>query len=159
MAIVGIGCDVVEIDRIARAMHEGLGRRFKQRVFTAGERNDCDDRNDPASSYAGVFAAKEALLKALGASKVWGFPWGDIEVRRRESGAPTLRVSGRVEALAVELGATRYHVSISHDGGVAMAQVIVERDDDGASRRSQRDQLDRIDELAKRRDRGGEFGD
>jgi holo-[acyl-carrier protein] synthase len=129
MAIVGIGVDVVEIERVRAALaHATRGDRFKRRVFTAGEQAYCDARKGWAQSYAARFAAKEAVMKALGASGPWGFPWLEIEVVSVESGVPGIRLSGDAAARAVALGAARVHVSLSHDRKTAVAQAIAEGD-------------------------------
>jgi holo-[acyl-carrier protein] synthase len=129
MAIIGIGVDVIEIDRMHRALsHATRGARFKQRVFTAAERAYCEKRRGWAQSYAARFAAKEAVMKALGRSGPWGFPWLDIEVVSTASGVPTIRLHGDAAARAARLGAARIHVSLSHDGDTAIAHAIAEGD-------------------------------
>jgi len=114
--IVGIGIDVVEIVRLARALERTPG--LAGRLFTDGER----DR--PASSLAARFAAKEAVAKALGAPG--GLRWRDAEVVQLESGRPRLRLHGGVAEEAVAQGIRTWHLSLSHDGGVATAVVVAE---------------------------------
>ncbi len=127
MAILGIGIDVVEVERMRAAVgHVTRGERFKERVFTAGERAYCDSRADGAPSYAARFAAKEALMKALGPAAPWGFPWHEIEVERDESGRPSIRLHGRTAARTAAFGVRAIHLSLSHERSVAMAQVVVE---------------------------------
>ncbi|MEW9546770.1 holo-ACP synthase [Nonomuraea sp. NPDC050783] len=114
--ILGIGVDVVDIARFERALERTPGLR--ERLFTEGE------RPLPAQSLAARFAAKEAVAKALGAPR--GLEHQEAEVCRGELGRPELRVSGRVAEVAHELGVKRWHLSLSHDAGVAVAYVIAE---------------------------------
>ncbi|MET9295149.1 holo-ACP synthase [Streptomyces sp. NPDC003077] len=120
--IVGVGIDVAAIDRFAAALErtpEMAQRLFVERelMLPSGERRG-------VASLAARFAAKEALAKALGAPG--GLRWTDAEVYVEESGQPRLRVSGTVAARAAELGVRGWHVSLSHDAGVASAVVIAE---------------------------------
>jgi holo-[acyl-carrier protein] synthase len=89
------------------------------RLFTEVE------RELPLRSLAARFAAKEALAKALGAPR--GLLWSDAEVRRGENGRPSLHVCGTVAAAASALGVDQWHISLSHDGGIATAIVIAEQ--------------------------------
>ena len=116
MGIVGVGIDVVELERFDRAVERSP--RFLERVFTPAE------REFGRHSLAARWAAKEALAKALGAPA--GLVWRDAEVLRDRSGQPRLEVSGTVAARARELGVATFHVSLSHDAGVASAIVIAE---------------------------------
>ena len=115
--IVGVGIDVVDISRFGASMARTPALAVK--LFTPGER----DR--PISSLAARFAAKEALAKALGAPR--GLRWHDAEIVSMDDGRPELRVRGTIEALATQLGITSWHVSLSHDAGIASAVVIAER--------------------------------
>ncbi len=114
--IVGVGVDVVGIARFEQALSRTQG--LAARLFTEGE------RGLPVRSLAARFAAKEALAKALGAPR--GLLWTDAEVIAGPLGQPGLNVYGTVAAAAARLGVRRWHVSLSHDGGVAMAVVIAE---------------------------------
>jgi len=114
--IVGVGVDVVDIARFARALSRTQG--LTRRLFTDSE------RGLPVRSLAVRFAAKEALAKALGAPR--GLLWTDAEVVTGPFGRPELKVTGTVAAAAARLGVRRWHVSLSHDGGVATAIVIAE---------------------------------
>lgn len=122
--IVGLGIDVCSVPRIASAL-ERFGERFWERVLTPGERVDLAARKaDRAAALAGRFAAKEAFSKALGAPKdVW---WHDVEVRRAANGAPELVAHGPALPYLERLAVSRSLVSISHDGGVAVAVVVLE---------------------------------
>ncbi len=123
--IVGIGLDVLESARMSRAL-ERHGERFAVRVFTTGERADCSGRHDMAQAYAARFAAKEACLKALGTGWSRGLFLKDVEVVRAEGGAPSLRLRRQAAERARELGARRFHVSLTHQASVAAAVVILE---------------------------------
>ena len=120
--VVGIGVDVVEVARLARAVTRTP--RLADRVFTDAERLRGDGSLRSWEGLAARFAAKEAVAKALGSPR--GLRWRDAEVVVDERGRPSLRVHGEVERVAAELGVTRWHVSLSHDGGVAVAQVLAE---------------------------------
>ncbi|MET9426870.1 MULTISPECIES: holo-ACP synthase [unclassified Streptomyces] len=120
--IIGVGIDVAEIDRFAAAMERTphlADRLFLERelLLPSGERRGM-------ASLAARFAAKEAIAKALGAPG--GLLWTDAEVYVEDSGRPCLRVRGTVAARAAELGVRHWHVSLSHDAGVASAVVIAE---------------------------------
>jgi len=78
MAVIGLGMDVCAVSRIDRVLKSELGERFRERVYTAEEQRTCEGRSDAATAYAARFAAKEALVKALGAPP--GLRWRDIEV-------------------------------------------------------------------------------
>jgi holo-[acyl-carrier protein] synthase len=116
VSIIGVGVDVVDLARFAlileRTPHLG------DRLFTPAERTAA------VQSLAATFAAKEALAKALGAPG--GLEWQDVEVHRDEMGKPSLQITGSVAAAASVLGIVRWHVSLSHDGGTAIAMVIAE---------------------------------
>ena len=116
--IVGLGIDVVALDRFLETIERTPA--LVERIFTPLE------REMGHASLAARWAAKEALAKALGAPV--GLRWQDAEVVREASGAPTLVVTGTVAARAAELGVTRFHLSMSHDGGMASAVVVAEAD-------------------------------
>jgi holo-[acyl-carrier protein] synthase len=120
--IVGVGLDVVLVDRFARALERTplLG----DRLFTAGERLTPSGNPRSGESLAARFAAKEAVAKALGAPG--GLRWHDCEIVADPDGRPWLTVSGTVAAAAAERGVNRWHLSLSHDGGIASAVVIAE---------------------------------
>jgi holo-[acyl-carrier protein] synthase len=124
--IVGIGLDLVEIDRI-RDIYRRHGERFVKRVLTEAERAYVLRYKDPAERLAGRWAAKEAALKALGTGLGEGMRWRDVEIRRAASGKPELVLHGRALARARELGASVFHVTLTHGDGLAVAQVILER--------------------------------
>jgi holo-[acyl-carrier protein] synthase len=130
MAILGTGLDVCEVARIAAALEEArTGARFKARVFTAGEQRYCEKRGAGRhQSYAARFAAKEAMMKALGHG--WGrhVGWLDVEVVRAEDGRPTVVLHGKAAATARAAGVTRIHLALTHTRALAVAQVVTESD-------------------------------
>lgn len=115
--IAGIGVDVVDLARFERALTRTP--QLRERLFAEGERGLA------ARSLAARFAAKEALVKALGEST--GVRWHDMEVVTDAHGAPGIRVSGGAAVLVQARGITALHLSMSHDGGVAVATVVAER--------------------------------
>jgi len=127
MDVLGIGIDAVSIARMRRVADASeRGSRFRARVFTDNERRNCEGRKDPAECFAARFAAKEAVMKALGAEGI-AFAFRDIEVTRARSGAPSIVLHGRVAERAKSLGAGRIHVSLTHAEPLALASVVVER--------------------------------
>jgi holo-[acyl-carrier protein] synthase len=122
--IVGVGIDVVPVARFAEAMDRTPS--MAARLFTAGELVTPHGEPRTTESLAARFAAKEALAKALGAGG--GMHWTDAEVLTDDVGRPSLVVTGTVASRAASLGVTRWHVSLSHDGGIASATVIAESD-------------------------------
>ena len=124
--IVAIGIDIIEVARIREVLL--LTPRFRDRVFTAAEREYCDSRGAVAAQhYAARFAAKEAALKALQTGWRGGIGWHDIEITSLESGAPVLTFNGDVKRLMESSGATAAHLSMSHTSEHAIAQVVLER--------------------------------
>lgn len=123
--IVATGIDSVDISRIEEVFTT-RGPRFRDRVFTPGEIAYCEPRGSRFASYAVRFAAKEALMKALGTGWTGGVAWQDIEVVRDEKGAPSIKLGGRALELFNEMGARRVHLSLTHSRDVATAQVILE---------------------------------
>ena len=121
--IAGIGLDVCSIERMRKAL-ERHGDRFFGRICSDRERADLVGHGDVATSLAGRFAAKEAFAKALDGAR--GVGWHEVEVRRAASGRPILELTGKAKALAEQFGASRWHVSITHDAGIAAAVVILE---------------------------------
>jgi holo-[acyl-carrier protein] synthase len=129
--ILGVGIDLVRIARIRQAMVRWQDR-FLQRVFTDGELAYARRRRDPAEHLAARFAAKEAALKALGTGLSMGVRWRELEVQRARGEPPRLALSGRTAALGAARGIRTLHVSLTHDGEYAMAQVLAEGDGPGS---------------------------
>jgi holo-[acyl-carrier protein] synthase len=123
-SVRGIGIDLAQIPRMRRVL-ERWDERFLRRVFTEAEIAYCRARRDPVPHLAARFAAKEAVLKALGTGLRMGVNWQEIEVRRARGEAPTVVLSGRCRALAEARGADRILISLTHDGDYALAQVLL----------------------------------
>ncbi|WP_444979461.1 holo-ACP synthase [Desulfocucumis palustris] len=120
--MLGIGTDIIEIERIEKAVNR-YGFRFLNRVYTAAETGLCSSRKDPYPCYAARFAAKEAVLKALGTGLA-GCRWTDVEVCGTPSGAPEVKLAGRAVELAGAAGVTAVLLSLSHDRGRAVAFAV-----------------------------------
>jgi len=125
--IAGIGTDIVEIERVKQAA-ERNGDRFLNRVFTPSERSFCDSRRDRFACYAVRFAAKEAVLKAMGTGLA-GSRWTDVEIARKTGGFPTVLLHGATAALAAKKGIGRMLLSLSHDREKALAFAVAVREE------------------------------
>jgi holo-[acyl-carrier protein] synthase len=123
--IIGSGIDLAEIGRIQQSINR-YGRRFLDRVYTAGEQAYCLRKRNSAESFAARFAAKEAAAKALGTGISSGVSWLEIEVMREPNGRPSLQFHGRAGEIAVRLGVARAALSLTHTAGLAMASVVLE---------------------------------
>ena len=121
MAIVGIGVDVVDLARFTNLVDRTP--QIVDRLFTKAEQVSAEGHQLSVTSLAGRFAVKEAVAKALGAPA--GMAWHDCEVSN--GGAPKISVRGSVAKVAEDQGVTNWHVSLSHDGPVAIAYVIAEK--------------------------------
>ncbi len=122
MALLGLGMDICSVARIQRILDGPRGERFLARVYTDAERALCEARADAASAYAARFAAKEAMVKALGAPP--GLRWLDMEVVRA-GGPPRFRFSG-VALEEMEKRRAEAFLAITHDAGVAAATVVLQ---------------------------------
>jgi len=111
--IIGIGTDITECLRIAR-MIERHGELFINRVYTAAEIAYCQSRRQATQHFTGRWAAKEAILKALGTGWRRGISWRDVEIRNEPGGKPVVAVRGGVKEVVEQLGITKLLVSISH---------------------------------------------
>ncbi|MEM7306082.1 MAG: holo-ACP synthase [Planctomycetota bacterium] len=128
MPIHSLGMDLAQIDRIAEVL-ERRGERFVARVFTEAEQAYCDRRSARrAQHYAGRFAVKESVMKALGTGWAHGVRWRDIEVVRAPGQAPKVALHGRTAEIAAQLGIARIHITITHDAGIAAAVAVAESD-------------------------------
>jgi holo-[acyl-carrier protein] synthase len=119
--IIGIGVDVVDLARFERALARTpklIARLFTERELGVG------DRKLTLRSLAGRFAAKEALIKALGDST--GVHWHDMQVIADDHGNPEFELGGAAQAIATANGVTAVHLSMSHDAGIAVAYVVAE---------------------------------
>jgi holo-[acyl-carrier protein] synthase len=119
---VRVGVDLIEIARIRRALDRYP--RFRERCFTEAERAYCDSRPNPAESYAGRFAGKEAVGKALGVGVARAFAWRDIEIAGRPK--PNVHLSGRMLAWSKRVHAGTIDLSMSHSRELANAVAVVE---------------------------------
>jgi holo-[acyl-carrier protein] synthase len=115
------GVDMIEIPRVKRVA-ERYGQRFFDRIYTKGEQRYCRGR---APQLATRFAAKEAVMKALGTG-IRGVPWKDVEVVRRPGRAPTIALHGKAAAHAERMGIDQMAVSLSHSDEFAIAFVVAE---------------------------------
>ena len=123
--IIGTGIDIVEIVRLRKTL-EGTGERFLKRVFTPGEQRYCLARHDPAPHLAARFAAKEAVLKALGTGWAQGVTWLDVEVSKPSRGAPIILLHGVAREIAASKGVSKIHLSLTHTNHYAAATAILE---------------------------------
>ncbi len=121
--VLGLGIDLTEVARIAAAC-ERHGDRFLDRVFTAAERDQAETRVRPAEYLAGRFAAKEAVLKALGTGWGGGLGFHDVEVRS-EGGPPRVVLGGPAQERLTARGARTVLVSITHSGGLPAATAVL----------------------------------
>jgi len=125
--IAGIGIDIVEVYRIREALERTP--RFIDRVFTDREIEYCRSKGvKQFESFAGRYAAKEAMFKALGTGWRGELAWKDIEILSDELGAPVLEYSGEVAMHLTALGCKDIHLSISHTENYAVAQIIIEKE-------------------------------
>ena len=123
--IYGIGTDIVATGRFQRFIDEG-NNALLERIFNPAELTTCKGRKDTASCLAARFAAKEAFLKALGTGLRDGISWHDMEVSNDSLGKPDLILSGKAAEQFKAHGLGRLLLSISHDGGHAVAMVVLE---------------------------------
>ena len=123
--IIGCGIDLVKIERIEKIIKK-WGDNFTSRVFTLLEREYCEKKKgNKYQSYAGRFAAKEALLKSLGLG-LRRVNWKEIEIENNELGQSIIETSGKLKKIASEKGVSKYFITISHTKDYAIAQVILE---------------------------------
>ncbi len=123
--IVGVGIDLVEVARLEAAL-DAWGPRLERRLFTPAEVAYCRTRQRAGRAFAARFAAKEAFVKALGPRPAPGIRWVDVEVRRDVRGRPELGLAGAARAEAEGRGVGTAHLSLAHDGGYAIAVVVLE---------------------------------
>jgi holo-[acyl-carrier protein] synthase len=125
MAIYGVGIDLVQVIRIQR-MVERWGIRLKKHVFTDKEWEDCQKRKRQVSCLAMRFAAKEALVKALGIGIRSPVRWLDVEIQNNPLGKPEILLSPRASQFCHEIGVRSWHLSLTDDGEYGAAVVVVE---------------------------------
>ena len=124
--IYGIGIDLIEIERMQRAIAR-TGARLIERLYTDVEQDYCRTHCPPYACYAARFAAKEAFLKALGTGLRQYMRWRDMEVWRDGLGKPSLRLYGYLHERYMAEDIRHIHLSLSHSATCAIAQVILER--------------------------------
>ena len=122
--IVGIGIDLVDIERIAKDISSEV---YLRKVFTEAEIAICKTSVNATERFAGRFAAKEAFMKAIGNGIRQGVWFTQIEVLNYESGQPYVRVTGEAESHLQELGVTNIHISLTHTKSTAAAVIILEK--------------------------------
>ena len=125
VAVRGIGIDVVQVQRLVAAL-ERFGSRMEQRLFTEAELLYCRSHKDPLPHLAARFAAKEAASKALGTGMSGGIGFKQFEVIQPGGRQPQLEFHGVARERFDQLGCTRSHLSLTHDGGLAVACVVLE---------------------------------
>lgn len=125
MAILGIGVDLASISRIGESI-ERYGDRFLRRVFHPCEVEFSQKRKKNIEFLASCFAVKEAALKAIGDFPGRGVDWSEIYITHEKTGKPVLHIEGRAGTICQEKGVRKTHLSISHDGDMAVAVVILE---------------------------------
>ena len=123
MSVLGIGVDIVEIERFASSMQRS-GQAFLDRLFLPDEQAYCSPQREPARCFAARFAAKEAVSKALGTGIGAQLAWRDIEIRRGENGAPSIVLHGTGAETAKTLGVSSVLLSLSHSEHYAVANAI-----------------------------------
>jgi holo-[acyl-carrier protein] synthase len=119
--VVGVGIDLVDIARLER-----MKPRVRERLFTKTEARYCVLQRRPALHFAARFAAKEAVLKALGTGWSGGIAWTDVEIVREEHGAADVKLTGKAAARAKKLKIERWHLSMTHTDTTAAAMAIAE---------------------------------
>jgi holo-[acyl-carrier protein] synthase len=125
MAVVGMGLDLAQIERV-QSFIERRGQRALDRVFTPAEQAYCEGRASRYASYAGRFAVKEAVMKVLGTGWRAGVRWIDIEVARAPGQAPRVVLHGESARIAERRGIRAIHVAITHDARLAAAVAVGE---------------------------------
>lgn len=125
--IIGTGIDIIELDRIARLIEKD---HFPEKVFSKEETESCRSEGFEGqrlvSRYAGLFAAKEAVMKALGTGWTGGVTWVDISISHTDKGRPMVALSGKTLEVAESMGVKKVHVSISHCKTFAVAHAVLE---------------------------------
>ena len=125
MSIFGQGLDLVEVARISDMIRRH-GEHFLRRCFTPAEREYCRRFHDAAPHFAGRFAAKEAIVKALGTGFRGKISWTDMEILPDEQGKPVLALTGHTQQITARLHIAHWHISISHTRQLALAGAIAE---------------------------------
>jgi holo-[acyl-carrier protein] synthase len=125
MSVLGIGVDLVEVERIQHSL-DRFGERFMKRIFTEGEIAYCQSMRFSARHFAARFAAKEAVSKAFGTGIGKAMSWHDIDVHKKESGEPFLVLHGGADRLARDRDIKSSWISLSHTDHHAVAMIVIE---------------------------------
>jgi len=123
--ILGIGIDMIELDRVIEKIDKGQG--FKEKVFSEHEITFCESKKNKGENYAARFAAKEAFLKATGLGLMLGHQLSDIEVVNNDHGKPSLSLKGDFKTKAAEHQWNKIHLSLTHLQNMACAVVVIEQ--------------------------------
>jgi holo-[acyl-carrier protein] synthase len=123
--VVGVGVDIMEVDRMRRSVAD-YGDQFLRHVFTEAEQEAAPKGDGKAAYYAGRWTAKEAVAKALGTGIGKKCAWKDIHISRDGNGRPAAHLTGRAAATAAALGIAHLHISISHERRLACAAAVAE---------------------------------
>lgn len=123
--IIAVGIDIIEIDRIDDSVKK-FGKSFLNRIYTHAEQSECANRNDVRTYYAGRWAAKEAVSKALGCGIGQECSWLDLEILNSPSGSPCLNITGNAALKLQQLNGLAIHISISHERTNAVAMAVIE---------------------------------
>jgi holo-[acyl-carrier protein] synthase len=123
--IIGIGTDIIEVDRVKKHVEAGFG--FKEKVFTQREIEYCEAKFNKAQNFAARFSAKEAFLKAIGTGLRHGLSFLDIEIINDDLGKPEIILHGKAQEIAKKIGTTNIQVSLTHLKDVVNAIVILEK--------------------------------
>ncbi|AYB34932.1 holo-ACP synthase [Chryseolinea soli] len=123
--IVGVGMDMIEVDRVMEKVRKNKG--FREKIFSPQEITFCEAQTHADQSYAARFAAKEAFLKATGKGLTLGYDLAEIEVVPDAHGQPHLHLHGNFKAIALQNNWNKIHLSLSHLATVACAVVILEQ--------------------------------
>lgn len=124
MSLLGIGIDVVEVERIHSSIGE-FGEQFLKRIFTEREQAYCNAQKNKELNYAARFAAKEAVSKAFGTGIGKAIGWTDVEILRRESGEPVAVLHGKARELAERMEVAEVKISLTHARHYAAANAVV----------------------------------
>lgn len=124
--IVGIGVDIIEIDRFRKKM-ESNGTKFIKRIFTDDEIAYCGEKINQHENYAVRFSAKEAVFKVLGTGWGEGVGWQQVQIKNDNFGKPYITLNGIALQKSNDLGITNWHISLSHCDNLAIAYVIGEK--------------------------------
>jgi len=122
--IIGVGIDMIEVDRVTEKISKDQG--FREKIFSVNEILFCESKVNSGENYAARFAAKEAFLKASGQGLALGYNLSDIEVISDTSGKPSLVLNGSFKQMACERSWNKIYVSLSHLKSMACAVVVIE---------------------------------